>query len=388
MIDKQTRRIEQYADTINTLAYIWGGTESQKPWYDALKKTWVARDYKKTYRALFGTWWPLRNSSLGSMVKVMGRLVLPDRWDLKSRFKIHIPPDAVIFCPVQGGVVVVSKMSQKAVKIVQGTTRIRQLGSEIRAYKIAVKAGIEQHVPPVLDWGRTGGSRWICTQFAPNTNPIGASIYPFTEDRYELWLSWLEDRVLPLMKQFYTESGIEFFEVGSWVADHREQLISSNAPRDLWDLWKLVEQAGLNNSQNILPVSLIHGDLLPNHVHRDEVSWRLIDWGASLRGPLLFDLLRIFSVPPYASTVKQKHWKWLKGTLDTGDLPREIRDYVQSATEWVDTWLNLHLVTSDVRFHLLAGWLQASLKTWEEEQKLPTNKMVALNLTTEEYLKS
>jgi len=102
----------------------------------------------------------------------------------------------------------------------------------------------------------------------------------------------------------------------------------------------------------------------------------------------LFDLLRIFSVPPYASTVNQKHWKWLKGTLDTGDLPREIRDYVQSATEWVDTWLNLHLVTSDVRFHLLAGWLQASLKTWEEEQKLPTNKMVALNLTTEEYLKS
>lgn len=65
-----------------------------------------------------------------------------------------------------------------------------EVEKEIENWAVVESAGIESHVPRLMDYRKTNdGGEWMLTHLAPNTQPFRRPLNPFIEQQ-ELWRYW------------------------------------------------------------------------------------------------------------------------------------------------------------------------------------------------------
>jgi len=174
-MNQKENPIKLYKNNIQNVAPLWDKCESCALWYDTSKKAWVASDYRKTYRELYGTLWPLRAPSWtekkNNLLRLLGRGLTSKRWK-ESSVILPIPSDAVII-QARHGLVIASSNQRRVLKMVSGQTKNIELQNEKRGVRSAERAGLGNMVPEIVAEGEGDGEvTWLFMEMALNTNPV------------------------------------------------------------------------------------------------------------------------------------------------------------------------------------------------------------------------
>lgn len=189
---------------------IWPRAQVTSIWWDNYYRAFVTNKCQDTCRALFGSHRTIRSILNHGARNTIRALCSPQRWSGPFYLESPLPRDAVLFPinPNKAGasghsknrIVVASCHSGTVLKLSYDRGEVEK---EIENWAVVESAGIESHVPRLMDYGETNdGGKWMLTQLAPNTQPFRRPLNPFIEQQ-ALWRYWLRWKILPTMERFH-----------------------------------------------------------------------------------------------------------------------------------------------------------------------------------------
>lgn len=118
--------------------------------------------------------------------------------------------------------------------------------------------------------------------------------------------------------------------------------------------------------------SMIHGDLLPRHVHRSNNEWWIIDWGMTKRERLLAEVFRPyywFNIRTAPRNVRA-YWAWLRGDYMYEKLPQGVRFDIELFLNWLNAWHGVEYDIDTLRYHIIVNSLEKIFDQSIENDKL------------------
>jgi len=359
----------------------WSDEGTQELWWDRIHGVLTTNESASTYRALFGSWWPLRGPSLryrGGMIK---RLASPGRWVGPFDFDVCLPSDAVLIPhnlkrnQKSGAFFVASRAANRVLKVAGGTRAKTHLKNELSVREIIQEAGIGHHVPELYDVGSTRDDwHWSIMQLASNTEPLDKPLNPFRITE-QYWRACLTEEILPAMKTLYENSDLQSVSKADWLHKMEKRIDTIPDAAGLDKLLSRVDSAGRLAGCDRLIEAQIHGDLFQFHVHRTADNWWLIDWGYSLRRPIIVDLMRelIFICHRKLESEARPLWAWLRGEGRMEAVPDTILKRLNLCAEWQASWIGSRIDADTIRFQLLAVILENICIHVEVDGQIPSN---------------
>ena len=362
------RGLQQWAPVLDDLSHVWKEPDHSRLWWDDYYKVFTTSNSRHTYSGLFGKWAPLRGwKTIRFGLGKLRRLCSVDRWSGPFQLDVPVSSDAVIIpLRVNEGIIVASFHEDKVLKVVSGR-KSGLLQNDRQAWKYAIQAGVESHIPRVFNFGQQEmHSHWILTEFAPNTHPLHQ---PFvtqaiisSKSRHERWRRWLEVKILPFLVDIYKESRCKTLNSQMYIR-HLQELVEVHPfSHKLKPLLQHVERAASVGECGAVVIANLHGDLKPEHVHRSYNTWKIIDWGNGFNGSVLFDLIHYFLFrSPFRdinSQAGRSDWSWVSGKAPLIRTTKNLQSYVRLYARWLKEWKGIQLSVEAVRFHMLGMLLE------------------------------
>jgi hypothetical protein len=341
---------------LGELASLWPATDFTPVRWDCLKNVFAGPRPASTYRAVYGSWWPLRDRSrIDKLRKSVLTLVPLSRW-ISHPSAFLMPKDAILFArAVTQSLVVVSASHGRVLKLAAPGRR-DLLVTEAATLRRVSAAGLAERAPKIVAEGdSSAGDRWLLTELADNRNPIDRPLWT-KRSPHDTWRAWLVDRILPEMQRYYESGGIDVKGAEEALSEMAERI--SGHPRFV-ELNRVLNWASEipRRSPACVVRCQVHGDLKPAHVHRSGDSWKLIDWGGGEWRSVTKDFFGPVSVPG-AGRLTAAYWTWMKGQLASEELPRPLQQDIAAYAKWMGKWLDLEIDASTVRFQALFDVLQ------------------------------
>ncbi|NBB85317.1 MAG: phosphotransferase [Bacteroidetes bacterium] len=261
--------------------------------------------------------------------------------------------------------VVVSRQSACVIKRLRTPSSEARCTSEKNASDRAHDAGLETHIPTVYAHGtHASGGHYLHTSLAPNTRP-------FFERRRTYWRRWLASEGLPVLEQFYDAAGVRERPADALLVAAEHAISSSGAPDALHRLLECTRRARPQGQHAIVPYALTHGDLNPVHIHRSRSSWVLIDWGVMTYRPIWQELLLPYLRHPLDTQYgRADFWAWLRGETAPPELQANVRADLNLYIEWLRRWRNENVSLAELRYQILAVWLNLLTSRVQSSEKL------------------
>lgn len=331
----------------------------------------MTRAAEPTMRVLYGRGLPRWSRSLIGAIQNLRREQRMSRWMGPCPEKIALPSDAVLI-PVRQGLLVASAQARLILKIDAGERKPslkQEARKALEVWNLAAQAGVAEHLPELLDHGEAlGNTDWILYRLAPNTRPfLGKhNARPFHNWLGADWLHWLRQEILPVMECFYDASGVELLNADHVLDDETEKLRRGASADVFQRLRILAERARPARAHPKVARALIHADLTPYHVHRDETCWKIIDWEMAQRKEIIWEPFGKYLWHPHVSRKQNKvFWAWLRGDVATRRLSRALRSELQIFLEWRNSWRKLSADENTLRYQILVLLLRDMRKTAE-----------------------
>jgi hypothetical protein len=341
---------------MSEVAGVWPASEDVPVWWDGVYKVFSTANSQATYRALFGSHKTLRavvgRRSIAPSLAAIAAMASRKRWSGPHHIEAAIPGDAVLIPPVAStnGITVASRSAGLVLKINYDRAEIQR---EIEIQDIIRAAGIEQHVPELIDHGvLDDGGSWMVRRLAANTSPIDRPLNPFA-DSSATWRNWLRWKVLPCMERFYVASGLDILDVDVLLDDIESGLKQGHISRRLAGVVELAKEAGRSSGPREVVVALNHRDLGPGHIHRDGESWWILDWGSARRSIVARDAFRSFFWSSASGEEHRAYWAWLRGDATTECLPPDLRAHIDLYCDWYASWRGTAADGNSARCQLL-----------------------------------
>jgi hypothetical protein len=274
------------------------------------------------------------------------------RWQSLNAPPVSLPVDAIIMPRKRGVTVIASAAEERVIKISSAPRDARFIARERMAWTIAQEAGIEAHIPAIIDGGSVDeDTYWISIQLAPNH-------FPFWERQRGVWRRWLACNGLPVLQRFYSAAGV----TAESTASGWEAIGHKGEPYTNRGIFALVTEAREKAGDSMQYSSLTHGDLGPIHVHRTRKQWALIDWAKLGRRPLWLELFVDYLRYPRSQRYERPaFWQWLRGDMKEDALPSVLKDDITLYLSWINNWQQADQQIADLRYQMLL-WLQAPLQ--------------------------
>lgn len=294
--------------------------------YDRALKVFRTESSKSVLKCLYGPLAPVRGlrSRISNGFKALSLIeVIPN---------FRIPRDAVIFSPPSADrLVVVSKFSGRTMKLFGGYSVDGPIHEEISNLSLIEGLGLGAHIPRIVGSGNLKGDvQWMVTEFADNSNPVDILIRK--DFFYRRWIKWKQKNLIPFLISLHKASEPEFVDATNVTCAFREAWCKTNV-LDADDL--LAYPIDQLNTLSRVPTSLIYGDVVSKHVHRDRSGhWKIVDWGKSRRGPIMTDYLADYFGCPGGKTARDQDFAhWMRGEKPLKHLSRAVRMDVEIAYE-------------------------------------------------------
>lgn len=380
--------VYEIRDLLRATVDVWPNAKEQDLWWDCMRGTLVTDSGRRTYRALYGSWWLLRGPSIRYRAGQIKGFASPSRWKGPFRFDTPLPPDAIVRLhntrleedgKIKGTLLAASEQSDCMLKIASGERARRHAKNELTVRNAIHSAGISQHVPELFDQGSIPDDwYWTAMQFAPNSRPLDKPLSPFRNIKKH-WRNWLIEKTLPAMRKLYEGSGTQIVCRQQWVDAMEERVNKIPGAAHLQALLKSVDDAGIEAGYDEVVEAVIHGDLFHFHVHRTTQNWWLIDWGYSLRRPIVVDLMRelILICHRELTSGACPFWAWLRGNGDIEQLPNSMLQHLNMCAEWQKSWLGRRIDAGTIRFQLLVVILENICIHFEVDGREPADDWLA-----------
>lgn len=348
------------------LKNIWADAGEERIWYHTTMNVYAAANYRRTYCALFGSHPEFRGGIRAKVARIKRR-IMSKEWLGPLQVSLRIPDDAVILSPGINGVVIASVKKEVVVKIVTHAGSFGHLDNEINAWSLAKEAGIERYVPRMIDHGTTcSGNRWMVSEIAPNLYPLHKPVNPFLNVRKK-WREVLHNEVVPVLRRFYESAGLEIVDADELFEEELDNIGRMNGLGPIRRMIRLTESAGSFRGKRKIARSIVHGDLVPEHIHRNDAGWRLIDWGLMHKTEIPYEFFIDYLWHPESENINiQAFWKWLKGDLIIRDLPIVVRTDIEQFLTWYNAWLHFETGEDLLRYQLLINTLRLINKHGEK----------------------
>jgi hypothetical protein len=355
--------LRQSHTSLTELATVWQKTEGSSFWWDDYRKVICAAARQEAYAAIFGSCGALRSfanvskRSIKSPVNLFRQLFLARRWVGPIDVGLCLPGDAVLIPPNDSkrGMVIVSPGAGVVLKLTYGRLEVER---EIKNWNIVKSAGIDNHVPRLLDHGSVeDGGQWLVTEFVPNTEPIDRPLNPFA-NKQRIWRSWLRRRVLPVMERFYAAAGLEILEVDEALHGTATTLREERMPAPMFKVLALAEKACGQSAKKRIVFTTIHKDIVPEHIHRSGDNWWLLDWGSTGRGLTCKEFFRDYFWTGVSQELnKRAFWAWLRGEIGVVRSPKHLCAEIDVYSDWYTAWQKDDLDPESLRCQLLISLL-------------------------------
>lgn len=337
-------RVRHHAPTLQELSSVWAHAEPGPLWWDNYNLLFVRECSRRSTDKLFG------HHQLKNVASAFKSVANPSRrrWEGPFDLGLDLPPDAVIiksFC--KRGPVVASQGEGTVLKLV--ATDDEDIENEVDALLLARDSRLDHHTQEILDHGTaSNGTRWMTSRLAYNDRLKMASHLPLLA---ALWHRWLQQEGLPFLHTYYRTSGIE---VSDYERTREHALAGLAEVEGLDPLTRRLAGFTTAVTRGSIVTARIHGDLSSSHVHRSKHGWKLIDWGASRRRAVFYELFR-----PYWGNIKHdspQHiafWTWILCDLAPARIPARLRRDIDLFTDFYRRSFNIALSNADLRAHLL-----------------------------------
>jgi hypothetical protein len=354
-------KLERCREALTDLSYLWADSRPQPLWWDDLFQTFVTSGHRKIYPNIFGSHPHLRailaRQALGPVLRAMAKTCSRQRWHGPFDLGIPLPQSAALIPPIASkeGIVCASADTGTVMKLNFGRPEVEV---ETKCWAIALKAGISEHVPEILEQGfAAGDGRWMLSRLAPNSSPLDRPINPFP-DRQKRWLHWMRWNILPVMQEFYDCAGVSEVNcqqiLGRFSSTHSNQNTSDVLER----LVKLVESSLSHARSDRAVSSLTHKDLIPSHIHRHGKNWWIMDWGSAGHGLVVKEVFRqYFWTPPDQTPGHKAFWIWMRTGHAPNPMPATLQSQIALFLDWYSAWRNEEMDADTLRSHLLCALL-------------------------------
>lgn len=275
------------APGLERLADHWPRSVRTHLYFDTARGVIVGPDPAETLKSLYGGVGPrlLRNFKQHLSILRHGRR---SRRSIRlTEHSLPLPADAVLVPrPMNRGMVVISASSRLVLKLYHGERPARQLENEAGAYLAVDRSSILPPMPRLIAIGCCEpGANWLFQEFAPNTRPVVLGrLLRCTE-----WPNIIEHVVSPRLFPFYRVAGTTVISGRQWIERLRERAAASPNAEMLGVILSRAEDAIPEGTDPGVVLSRVHGDLSPEHLHRSETTWYLVDWGHSDVAPIMID---------------------------------------------------------------------------------------------------
>lgn len=354
-------KLERCREALTDLSYLWAESHPQALWWDDVFRTFVTIGHRNIYPAIFGSHPRVRSlvahQSLGPLARDMARSCHRQRWHGPFDLGFPLPPSTIVIPPIASkqGIVCASADTGTVMKLNYGRSEVQV---EAECWVIAVKAGITNRVPEILDQGSTtDNGHWMFSRLAPNSSPLHRPLNPFADSQKQ-WLHWMRWKILPVMQDFYDCAGVSETNCQHILSQFRG---TDSGPRPASLLVRLAELAGesLSHARSELATSsLTHKDLIPGHIHRHNNDWWIMDWGSARRDLIVKEVFRgYFWTPTDKSRVHRAFWQWLRGDLGADQVPELLRFQIASFIDWYTSWQKTGMDAETLRSQLLFALL-------------------------------
>ena len=332
---------------LRQLEHVWTDAELVPLWWDKYRENYASVNSRHTYGLLFDNSIVQR---LHSLLQISRRVVSQKslrRWHGPFDPGLVLPKDIMVR-PVAEGVVAISASNGCVLKAGNKGWRKKGIETEIKSYAAVKAAGIEAHVPRILEDGKIkSGGYWIASEFVPNTRPLTIKM------GRKAWQQWLRYECLPTMEPFYEEEGVQKHTTDELLDEQLEWIEANGVPEPLLALSHKAREARPAGGGSVLHTAKIHGDIWPPNVHRDKHNWWLLDWERTYRHEILYEALHWYFGDPTQHKDKEVLWAWLQGETSHSGLPRRVRDDLELFMDWHNTWLDAHIDSESLRYQML-----------------------------------
>lgn len=353
------RNVKQSSNVVTELANIWPKVQLAPFRWDNYYRIFSTKESQNSYQALFGSYirsiLSIRSSK--SQLRRIHNLFPPTRWRGPYNMELPLPKDAIIIPPINSkeGIVIASYHAGMILKINYNRSEVQK---EIENWDIVKSAGIESHVPMLIDHGFTNdGGQWMLSELVPNTKPIHRPLNPFLDPK-KIWRHWLRWRIFPTMERFYEASGLDILDIDDLLYDIKTLLLKDEMPDSLFKVAALAENARLISQQKKVIITTIHRDITPEHIHRNGTNWWIIDWGSSGRCIIAKEYFRNYFWTSSRDENHQAYWAWLRGDASVQHLPIDLRSEIDMYLDWFSTWQKTALDPQSLRCQLIIALLK------------------------------
>lgn len=276
-----------------------------------------------------------------------------------------LPNDAVVISRSAGQVVVVASSIQQRVVKLETHVHARHF-QEIAKHTCEAfrRAGMERHVPALLDSGETNGIFYAVSEFCPNRPPFFRSIHG------RAWPKVLAEKLIPILQGFHLKNGVEVMDGPAWAERLRSKMAGRCIRPEMLPAWERILDELAADFSVRMPLCMISGDLQPQNIHFHQGEIKILDWSNMEQSALITDVFcDIFyrgMVNP-ETAIAAGFWQFLAGETTFDSLPPVMRDTSYVWRTWLASWFGIKVDEAMLRTQLRGmcwDWLVTMTHPW------------------------
>lgn len=254
------------------------------------------------------------------------------------------------------GVVLLMPTQGLVLKVYRGPNNGIQ--NELRADRVARKAGLSGWLPRVLGSGELPNSRYFIAQsFSANE----ARTPGITSRR---WRAYCTQTLWPVLLRLHMIADPQVVSFDYSLAHLWQSVRGHPDEAILQQVLSLIEINSNLSSDNGFVVSETHGDIVPEHIRVGTSQTTIIDWGSFARRPAIAEYCLRFTRSARRADLGALQF-WLRIRTPAMPLPNSVTSLTQNVAEWQRQHFGLSVDDNSIKAQLLLDFCNAAVWRWK-----------------------